>query len=61
VAWRGDRALHEPARHRVYVALSTLRDLGLRDVLLHDLDGYLLDPAVELVREPRRARVAKLP
>lgn len=33
----------EAALNRLYVSISKLRDLGLRDILLSD-DGYLLDP-----------------
>ena len=44
--WPGERAHVEAARNRVKVAVSTLRAMGLRDVLLHDGAGYLLDPAV---------------
>ena len=29
---------------RVYVTISTLRDLGLRDFLVNGEGGYLLDP-----------------
>ena len=35
--------LDEAMRNRLYVSVSKLRDLGLRDILLSD-DGYLLDP-----------------
>ncbi|MEM6991151.1 MAG: hypothetical protein AAF721_11655 [Myxococcota bacterium] len=36
--------------NRVYVALTTLRKLGLRDYLLSQDDGYLLDPAMPIAR-----------
>lgn len=49
-AWRGESARYESMRSRVYVAVRQLRDLGLREWLLHDLDGYLLDPAVRVER-----------
>ena len=41
------------AAGRVYVALTSLRNLGLRDVLIRNDDGYLLDPdaAIELIDE----------
>ncbi len=42
--WPQDRAHSEAARNRVKVAVSTLRSLGLRDLVLHDGTGYLLDP-----------------
>jgi len=48
--WQGERASYEAARGRVYVALTRLRDLGLRDLVLHDLDGYRIDPGVPVVR-----------
>jgi predicted ATPase/Tfp pilus assembly protein PilF len=48
-AWPGERVLPEAGAHRVRVALSTLRKLGLRDVLRTTDDGYLLDPAVPAV------------
>jgi hypothetical protein len=35
-------------------SINTLRELGLREILLHDLDGYMLDPAVEIACEPLR-------
>ena len=46
--WPGERVLPEAGANRVYVAVATLRKLGLRDVLLNRDDGYLLDPDVEL-------------
>jgi len=50
-AWRGERATHESSRQRVYVAIAALRDLGLRELLQHDLDGYRIDPDVSVVME----------
>lgn len=50
LGWPGERVLHEAGSLRVYNALSTLRKLGLRDVLLSRDDGYLLDPNVDIVR-----------
>jgi hypothetical protein len=44
-AWPGDRARHESALNRLYVALSTLRELGLRDVIVRHNGGYLIAPA----------------
>lgn len=50
--WPGERMTGESALNRLKVALSTLRKLGLREVLVrHDSGGYLLDPDVPLVRE----------
>ena len=38
---------------RVYVALNTLRKLGLKGVLVSRDGGYLLDPKVEMAVVPR--------
>jgi tetratricopeptide (TPR) repeat protein len=48
--WPGEKMLPKAASNRVYVALSQLRDLGLRDVLQTHRDGYLLDPSLPIVR-----------
>ncbi len=48
--WPRERVGHLAAKNRVHVAVSTLRKLGLRDVLLSRDDGWLLDPHVALVR-----------
>jgi hypothetical protein len=48
IAWRGERASYASARQRVYTAIGTLRDLGLRTLLLNDVDGYLLDPEISV-------------
>lgn len=49
--WPDQRIDVRAAAGRVYVALTSLRNLGLRDVLLRRDDGYLLDPAaaIELI------------
>lgn len=52
--WRGERVLPRAGANRVRVALSTLRNLGLRAVLLSRPDGWLLDPAVSVVRDAGR-------
>ena len=44
--WPGERPLGGAGRNRVHVALSELRKLGLRDVILRGTDGYRLDPRV---------------
>jgi len=49
--WPGERAHPESVTSRVYVAIATLRKLGLRSVLLRRDDGYLLDPRIALRRE----------
>jgi len=56
--WPGEKMIERAGVARLYVALSALRNLGLRDLLLSRRDGYLLDPGVEVVRWPlpRHAR-----
>ena len=49
-AWPGERVLPEAAAHRVRVAISTLRKMGLRDLLRTSEDGYLLTSDVLTVR-----------
>lgn len=47
--WPGERALPAAAASRVYVAISTLRKLGLKDLLIRDETGYRFDPNVPVV------------
>lgn len=47
--WPGEKVRHEAGSLRVYNALSTLRKLGLRSVIVSRDDGYLLDPRAEFV------------
>ncbi|MFO0611302.1 MAG: tetratricopeptide repeat protein [Polyangiaceae bacterium] len=47
--WPGERMKAEAAANRVYVALATLRKLGLRGTLSSGPGGYCLDPAVRVV------------
>ena len=42
--WPGQRVTPESGAARVYVALATLRRLGLRPLLQTRDDGYLIDP-----------------
>ncbi len=42
--WQGTRALPSAAAARVYVAIGSLRSLGLGELLLRQDDGYLIDP-----------------
>jgi hypothetical protein len=49
-AWPGERVLAEAGAHRVRVAVSTLRKLGLKDVLVTRGEGYILAPEVPAVR-----------
>lgn len=50
VGWPEEQVLHEAGANRVYVALATLRRMGLRRHLLSRDDGYLLDPALAVIR-----------
>jgi hypothetical protein len=51
-AWPGERVLAAAGAHRVRVAVSTLRKLGLKDVLLTRDEGYLLSTEIPAVRLP---------
>jgi hypothetical protein len=44
--WPGEQIIPTAGAHRVRVAIATLRDAGLRGLLLSRSGGYLLDPAV---------------
>lgn len=46
--WPDERILAGAAAHRVRVAMSTLRKLGLKAVLVTTEDGYALDPQVAI-------------
>jgi predicted ATPase/Tfp pilus assembly protein PilF len=48
--WPGQRVHPQAGASRVYNALTELRKLGLRDVLISRDDGYLLDGSVALDR-----------
>ena len=52
--WPGERIMAKAGATRVYTALSTLRRLGLREVLARRDGGYMLSPAVPLVRVSAR-------
>lgn len=43
-AWPEDRFVGTAGANRVYVALATLRKLGLRDVVVRTDGGYVIDP-----------------
>ncbi len=47
--WPGERVLRDAGASRVYVALGTLRKLGLRDVIQSRDGGYAIDPALRVV------------
>lgn len=46
--WPGERIVPRAAANRVYVALTTLRKLGLRDLLVRTEEGYFFDAEVPL-------------
>lgn len=48
--WPGEKVMPSAGANRVYVALTGLRKLGLRKLLISRDDGYLLDPAVPVQR-----------
>lgn len=47
-AWPSERLREDSATHRLRVALSTLRQLGLRDVLQGEDGRYRLDPSCDI-------------
>ncbi len=51
-AWPGERIQAKAARNRLHVAIASLRQMGLRAVLLRDDDGYLLAPSLDLAWLP---------
>ncbi len=55
--WPGERVQRKAAANRVYVALTKLRNLGLRGLIQSRDDGFLLDPGAAVVEalggEPR--------
>ena len=48
-AWPGERVIPSAGAHRVRVALSTLRKLGLRDLIRTSEEGYRLAPEVQAI------------
>ncbi len=48
IGWPGERVLADAAATRVRVAIATLRQLGLRSVLVTRDDGYALDSAARI-------------
>lgn len=60
--WAGDRMRPSSAKNRLHVTLSKLRKTGLREHILTEETGYLIDPAIDLfldeeeVAEPGAAR-----
>jgi hypothetical protein len=51
-AWPGEKFAWSSGLNRLHVALATLRSLGLRGVLLRKGEGYVIDPAVQIVHAP---------
>jgi hypothetical protein len=49
-AWPGERVLASAGAARVYTAVRTLRDLGLRDVIATADDGYRIAADVRVLR-----------
>ncbi len=47
-AWPGDRSRKDAAANRIYVALSRLRDRGLRDVIVRTGEGWCFSATTEL-------------
>ena len=46
IAWAGERFVDGSGENRLHVALTSLRQLGLRPVLERVEDGYRLDPSI---------------
>ncbi|MCB9707162.1 MAG: FHA domain-containing protein [Myxococcales bacterium] len=46
--WPDERVLERAGANRVHVALTALRKLGLRELLLRRDDGYVVDPDVDV-------------
>ena len=46
--WPGEKVLTEAGTRRVYVAVSTLRTLGLGELLVTRHNGYMLKPQLDL-------------
>jgi predicted ATPase len=46
--WPNERLLEQAAHNRLYVAISTLRNLGFRELLISREDGWLLSPETPL-------------
>ena len=44
--WPGETILPAAAKNRLHVTIARLRRAGLEGILLHDDDGYFLDPAL---------------
>lgn len=53
--WPGERPIREAGLNRVYVAIATLRRMGLRDVLMRDEQGYRITDEI-VIRETLESR-----
>jgi hypothetical protein len=51
--WPGERIAAASGARRAYTAIASLRDMGLRNVLIRHDDGYLLDPKISVERRDR--------
>lgn len=51
VGWPDDDIRPDSAANRVYWAIRTLRELGLRDVVVTLGDGYCIDPECTVIRQ----------
>ena len=49
--WPGERVRDSTGANRVHVASTTLRNLGLRAILVSSADGYALTSAIPCVLE----------
>ena len=47
IGWPGEKMARSSALNRLYVALATLRSLGLRDVIVRRPEGYALRARLE--------------
>lgn len=47
--WPGEVIRADAAKNRLKVSISSLRKLGLKELVLHDGEGYLIDASVPLV------------
>jgi hypothetical protein len=59
--WPGEDFSYDSGRNRMYVALSSLRNLGLRDLLQRHGDGWRLDPALVIRRNAPRPEIDTAP
>jgi predicted ATPase len=51
-AWPSETVLADAGASRVYVAISTLRRMGLRDLLQRIEDGYRIAPTATVIEQP---------